>query len=186
MSDPFMGEITQMPYTFAPKDYAFCQGQFLTVSDNQALFSLLGDTFGGNGRTNFALPDLRSRVPVGMGTYQGYEGFVHDYRWGERGGVEKVNLSQSQLGQHTHALKCAAVDGDTHVPRDNSALAQTPVLPAQGFIAADAFAPYSGTHLVLAPQSSSSVGGGLSHVNVQPYLAIQFAIALDGIYPPRN
>ena len=164
MAEPFLSEIRLMSFNFAPKGWAFCNGQLLPINQNQALFSLLGTTFGGNGQTNFALPNLQGRTPIHVGS---------GHSLGEQGGEQAHTLSISELPTHTHLL---------NVSRDN-ATASTPssgVLMAQASI--DMYR--SPTHLVaLGAGSVSNTGGSQAHLNMQPFLTVSFCIALQGIFP---
>jgi microcystin-dependent protein len=173
MSEVFIGQIILVPYNFAPRGFAFCQGQILPISQNTALFSLLGTTYGGNGQTTFALPDLRGRVPNGTGQGPG----LSNYDLGQVGGVESVTLTQNEMPQHTHALRCFSDDGNQGNPNPNI-LATSGAAPP----------PYSNQ----APDSSMAAtaiglaGGSQPHNNLQPYLTLNYCIALEGIFPSRN
>lgn len=171
MSDPFLGEIRIFAGNFAPQGWAFCSGQLLAVSDYDALFSLLGTTYGGNGQTTFALPDLRGRVPLHMGTGPG----LSNRQIGANGGTENVTLQTQQMPGHTHVL----------VASENLA-SQT---SAQGNLLAKSTNVdlYSGDTPdgALATQSIGNAGGNQSHSNIMPYLSVNFIISLFGIYPSR-
>jgi microcystin-dependent protein len=180
MSDPFLGQITLFPYSFAPQGWIECQGQILPISQYAALFSLLGTQFGGNGTSNFALPDLQGRVAVGMG--QTPPGSLYDM--GENGGVENVTLLYLSMPSHTHSLNALAADGGTNNPA--GAVLATAALGAprdqdRGNIYATG-AP--ATSLVQA--SIAQTGGGQPHNNVQPLLALRYCIALAGVFPSRG
>jgi microcystin-dependent protein len=165
MGTPYMSEIRIMSFNFPPKGWAFCNGQFLPINQNQALFSLLGTTYGGNGQTTFALPDLRGRVPIHMGA-----GFIE----GEAGGQEAHTLTLSELPAHTHQLNGSATNADVVTPVGN-VLAQSSQLygpPAQ--------------FTTLDPSTNGVVGGSQAHQNMQPYLTLSFCIALQGIFPSRS
>ncbi|GAA1544000.1 phage tail protein [Nocardioides humi] len=175
MADPFVAEIRIFPFNFAPRGWAWCDGQLLPLSQNTALFSLLGTTYGGNGQSNFALPDLHGRAPMHPGQGPGLS--LHDL--GETGGSETVTLLESEIPSHTHPLR-ANTDGvaDTSAPS-----------------AAAAFAPSSGGTLYqstatggeyLAAEALSPAGSSQPHNNMQPYLTFYFCIALQGVYPPRS
>lgn len=166
MTEPFLAEIRAFSFNFAPRGWAMCDGQLLAINQNQALFSLLGTTYGGDGRTNFALPDLRGRVPIHIG-----EGHVQ----GERAGEQSHTLAAAEMPQHTHALQAASATGDTPVAPGNL-LADS---PSQLYAAANALT-------ALHPTSVTSSGGGQAHPNMQPYLSLNFCIALQGIFPSRN
>ena len=165
MAEPFLSEIRIMSFGFAPKGWAMCNGQLLPINQNQALFSLLGTTFGGDGRVNFALPDLRDRVPIHVG--QGHT-------LGERGGEEAHTLSIAELPTHRHVLQASASNGATPVPTGN-------VLASAGNL----YGP-AGSLVALTPASVANVGGSQAHLNMQPFLVLSFCIALQGIFPSPN
>lgn len=169
MSEPFLAEIKLMSFNFAPKGWALCDGQILPINQNQALFSLLGTTYGGDGQTSFALPDLRGRAPAHTGNGLGL---------GQRGGEERHTLSISELPQHAHQARAsgapATVNSISGSGTDVAAVAGTNIY-------GDATNPTA-----LNAGSISSVGGGQSHENMQPYIALNFCIALQGIFPSRN
>lgn len=186
MAEPFIGEIKLMAFTFAPRDYAFCNGQIIPVSQNTALFSLLSNTFGGNGVNNFGLPDLRGRTPVGFG--QSPLGTA--YTWGAVGGVPTVTLQQTEMPSHGHTVAAvteastatgAAAKANSPNPAGNM-LASMDAASDGKVYTADTEGPMKD----LCPKAVSSVGGGLHHNNLQPYLATNFCIALQGAYPSRN
>lgn len=167
MAEPFLSEIRIMSFGFPPKGWAFCDGQLLPINQNQALFSLLGTTFGGDGRVNFGLPDLRGRVPIHVGS---------GHTLGDRGGEQAHTLSIAELPAHTHLLRASSSDGDTPVPASN-------ILAASG--ATQVFGP--ATDLTsLSPSSVTNVGGSQAHLNMQPFLVLNFSIALQGIFPSPN
>lgn len=170
MADPFVAEIRIFPFNFAPKGWAWCDGQILPLSQNTALFSLLGTTYGGNGNSNFALPDLQGRAPMHPGQGPGLS--LHDL--GETGGSETVTLLQSEIPVHTHSL---------HVVADDNGLSDAPqgALPARAPIYAS-----TGATVSMAPQVIAPVGGDQPHNNLQPYLTFYFNIALQGVFPPRT
>jgi microcystin-dependent protein len=173
MSEPFLGEIRVVPYNFAPKGWAFCQGQLLAISQNTALFSLLGTTYGGNGITTFALPDLRGRVGVHVGQGPG----LSPYDLGQEGGIETVTLTANQLPPHSHPVNCVDGTGDQYAPNNFIWAEDAGQSPQYGATkAADAMAAN-----IVAPS-----GGGLPHNNIQPYLALNYAIALQGIFPQHS
>ena len=191
MSDPFIGQITLFAGNFAPRGYAFCDGQLLEIDSNSALFFLLGTIYGGDGRNNFALPDLRSRVPIGFGQGQG----LSNRRLGERGGTERVALTTAAVPAHTHAQGTttltatlrghAATDADASVPAPGNVFSrlQSPVT-----VAAYSDSEANQT-LITGPQLSASVGsagGGAAHENRQPLLALNYIIALTGIFPSEG
>lgn len=166
MAEPFIGEIRAMSFNFPPKGWAFCNGQELPINQNQALFSLLGTTFGGDGQTTFALPDLRGRVPIHAGS-----GHVP----GERAGEQSHTLSNAEMPAHTHVATATSATADTPVPTGNL------LATASGEIYAD---PASLTPL--NPGTIGNAGGSQPHQNMQPFLTITFCIALLGIFPSRN
>ncbi len=172
MADPFVAEIRIFPFNFAPKGWAWCDGQLLPLSQNTALFSLLGTTYGGNGQSNFALPDLQGRAPMHPGQGPGLS--LHDL--GETGGSDTVTLLESEMPAHSHVLTASAAD----------ALDQSPIGSqlATG-IAIGAYAP-PGPLVQLAPQALPPAGGDQPHNNLQPYLTFYFCIALQGVFPPRT
>lgn len=167
MSQPFLAEIKIISWNFAPKGWAFCNGQFLPINQNQALFSLLGTTFGGNGQTNFALPDFRGRIPIHQG-----QGFL----LGQAAGQEFHTVISSEMPAHNHLLNASNLtDGtNTNIPQNN--------FPANDPV--NAYRTDSNT--TFAPQSVSNVGGSQPHENRQPFLVLNFIIALIGIFPSRN
>lgn len=169
MAEPFLAEIRIMSFDFPPKGWALCNGQLLPINQNQALFALLGTTYGGDGRVNFALPDLRGRVPVHFGA-----GFTQ----GTRGGEQAHTLTQSEMPQHIHFQQASTQVGNASPPRpSNNILADS--APSLGY--------NGGTGLVaLNPLTVTNIGGSQAHDNMQPYLTVSFCIALQGIFPSRN
>ena len=168
--NPFVGEILAVPYDFAPNHWALCAGQLMPISQNTALFSLLGTTYGGDGKSTFALPDLRGRTPVSSGQLPG--GSFYDL--GQVGGEEQVTLTVSQLPSHNHPVYGTTNNGSTGVPSGVWAT-QTRV---------NVFSSSGNT--TMAPQVLAPVGGGQPHDNRSPYLALNYVIALQGIFPARN
>ena len=167
MSEPFLGEIKIISWNYAPKGWAFCNGQFLPINQNQALFALLGTTYGGNGQTTFALPDFRGRAPIHVGA-----GFIQ----GQKGGETAHTLTVSEMPQHTHVAQAYSQNGDSVVPTGNTL----------GTVN-NLYAPFGGGGVVsLPPGTIGNVGGSQPHLNMQPYLALNFIIALIGIFPSRN
>jgi microcystin-dependent protein len=166
--DPYLGEIRLVPFTFAPKGWALCAGQLLPINQNQALFALLGTNFGGDGRTTFALPDLRGRVPVGAG--QGAGG--SNYQVGSNGGEETVKLTVSQLPPHAHPVRADSAASTTKNP--------TGAVPASGG------AYGATTNAKMKAGMLGQTGGGQAHDNRQPYLSLNYIIALQGIFPSQN
>jgi microcystin-dependent protein len=177
MSTPFLAQIEIFSFNFAPKGWAQCNGQLLPINQNQALFSLLGTQFGGNGQTTFGLPDMRSRIPISMGTNV----------IGTAGGQENHTLTQSEMAQHTHVLNGDAVSTDvTTSPGASSVLgkAQGAITP-NGTFTVDLYSTNAPTN-TLAPGVVTNAGGSQAHTNIQPYLALNFCIALQGLFPSRN
>jgi len=171
MSDPFVAEIRIFPFNFAPRGWAFCNGQLMAISQNTALFSLLGVTYGGDGRTTFALPHLQGSVPIQPGQGPG----LSNYDLGETGGSETVTLLTSEMPAHSHALQASIGLAAGRDPT-NAAMARS-----RG---ANAYGP--ATSLVtMSPQALAVAGGSQPHNNLQPYLTLNFCIALQGIYPSR-
>jgi microcystin-dependent protein len=174
MADPFVAEIRIFPFNFAPRGWAWCDGQLLPLSQNTALFSLLGTTYGGNGKSNFALPDLQGRAPMQPGQGPGLS--LHDL--GETGGSETVSLLESEIPSHSHALNAQVPPADSATPQGNS-LARV--------IGATPYLPPAGAPLVnMAFESLAPAGGDQPHNNLQPYLTFYFNIALQGVFPPRG
>jgi microcystin-dependent protein len=164
MAEPFLSELRLMSFNFAPKGWALCNGQLLPINQNQALFSLLGTTFGGDGRVNFALPDLRGRVAIHVGS---------GHTLGERGGEQAHTLSIAEIPTHTHVLQASTVTANAPIPTN------------------DVFAPTGGNQFfgppnnLVALQSGTvtNVGGSQAHLNMQPFTVLSFCIALQGIFP---
>ena len=176
MSDPFIGQIMITPYSFAPRGFAQCNGQLLPVTQNQALFALLGTRYGGNGTANFQLPNLQGRTPYGMGISQSSG---TQYPIGQSGGSETVTLTNNQLPAHTH-MACFSASPGTTRGQANGLFGNTGTSAL--------YTPYTaGSNQVpLAPGSVSPDGGGQPHSNMQPYSVLNFCIALVGIYPTRG
>ena len=171
MSEPFLAEIKIIGFNFAPRGWAFCDGQILPINQNQSLYSLMGTTFGGDGRTSFGLPDLRGRSPIGIGD---------GTQWGERGGQESVALTEAQMPGHTHAFNIATAGATL---RQNAP-------PSGGGVMANAnidmYRPPGGATQVFDAGSVSSEGNNQTHDNMQPYLTLSYIIALQGLFPSRN
>jgi microcystin-dependent protein len=175
MADPFVAEIRIFPFNFAPRGWAFCDGQLLSLSQNTALFSLLGTTYGGNGKSNFALPDLQGRAP--MHPDQGPGLSLHDL--GETGGSETVTLLESEIPSHGHALRASSDAADTNQPAG--------ALVAQPFGRGNNLFNSTTSPLVaMSNQAIAPAGGDAPHNNLQPYLTFNFCIALQGVFPPRG
>jgi microcystin-dependent protein len=166
MAEPFLSEIRICSFNFPPKGWALCDGQLLPINQNQPLFSLLGTTYGGDGRVNFGLPDLQGRTPIHMGD---------GHTLGERGGEQGHTLSISEIPTHTHRLNAAVSDASTSIPNGN--------------LLARADHDHYGdarNMAALAPLSVSNMGGSQAHLNMQPFLTLNFCIALQGIFPSQT
>lgn len=175
MADPFVAEIRIFPFNFAPKGWAWCDGQLLPLSQNTALFSLLGTTYGGDGKSTFALPNLQGRAPMHPGQGPGLS--LRDL--GESGGSETVTLLESEIPAHAHAVRAVSDPGELQVPSSQRALARSQN--------AQAYQSTTGQNLVAtAPESLAPAGGDAPHNNMQPYLTFHFCIALQGVFPPRT
>ncbi len=169
MSDQFLGEIRIFPFNFPPKGWAFCNGQLMPLSQNTALFSLLGTTYGGDGKSTFALPDLRGRIPIHHGQGAGLQNYI----LAEAGGAEQITLTQQQIPAHTHPLLATTAVGTAASPQGG-------VLAASGSSNVYRQGPSS---VALSNQTVGPVGGSQPHTNLQPYLCITFIISLFGIFP---
>jgi len=165
MSEPFLGELKLISWNFPPKGWAFCNGQLLPINQNQALFSILGTTYGGDGRVNFALPDQRGRIPIHVG---------RGHTIGEKGGEQAHTLSIAELPTHTHSLQATNTDAATNDPN--------------GAVLANATASYHAPTKLTAlnPGSVTNIGGSQAHLNMQPFLTLTFCIALQGLFPSPN
>jgi microcystin-dependent protein len=166
MAEPFLSEIRIMSFNFAPKGWAMCNGQLLPINQNQALFSLLGTTFGGDGRVNFALPDNRGRTPIHVGS---------GHTLGERGGEQAHTLSIAELPTHTHLVNATSNPADLNVASNTTRLGavNNGYTPATNLVA-------------MSPQEVTNIGGSQAHLNMQPFLTLNFCIALQGIFPSPN
>lgn len=170
MAEPFLSEIRMMSFSFPPKGWALCNGQLLPINQNQALFSLLGTTFGGDGRVNFALPDLRARTPIHVGAA---------HTLGERGGEQSHTLTIAELPTHAHTLSASNSGANAPVPNN----AGTGLVPANS--PDQLYGP--ATNLVATNAGSvTNTGGSQAHLNLQPFLTLSFCIALQGIFPSPN
>jgi microcystin-dependent protein len=167
MAEPFLSEIRIMSFGYAPRGWALCNGQLLPINQNQALFSLLGTTYGGDGRVNFALPDLRSRVPIHVG---------NGHTLGERGGEQAHTLSISETPGHVHVLSASPSGGNQPVPTGN-VLASSAPNPIYGPVQ---------NLTTLNPGTVTNTGGSQAHLNMQPFLTLNFCIALQGIFPSQS
>lgn len=165
MAEPFLSEIRLMSFVFAPKGWALCNGQLLPINQNQGLFSLLGTTFGGDGRVNFALPDLRGRVPIHVGS---------GHTLGEKGGEQAHTLSVAELPTHAHVWSGTSAAASTNTPSASLVLAQS--------TGENAWGPASNL-VAMSPSTVLNVGGSQAHLNMQPFLTLSFCIALQGIFP---
>ncbi len=165
MAEPFLSEIRMMSFVFAPQGWALCNGQLLPINQNQALFSLLGTTFGGDGRVNFALPDLRGRIPIHVGG---------SHTLGERGGESAHTLSIAELPTHAHVASAAQAN------------ASTPVATGNMFGASNNMYGPPTNFTSLSPATITNVGGSQAHLNLQPFLTLSFCIALQGIFPSQT
>lgn len=172
MSEPFLGEIRVFAGNFAPRGFALCNGQLLPINQNTALFSLLGTTYGGNGQTTFALPNLQDRFPMHWGQGAG----LSSRALGELSGVATVTLQESEIPAHTHGLQASGANATASTPAAGNALAVSQATvygPPQDLVA-------------LASETLAPTGGSTPHTNVQPFLAVTYLIALQGIFPSRN
>lgn len=180
MSNPFLAEIRIFPFNFAPKGWAFCQGQLMSLSANTALFSLLGTTYGGDGKSNFKLPDLQGRAPMHPGQGPGLS--LHDL--GETGGSPTVSLLESEIPGHSHAMNVedgGRISGQAGIPSNALLTKVGSTGPANAY--------FNGAATGLSQMASQSIapaGGNQPHNNLQPYLTLNFCIALQGVFPPRS
>ena len=170
MSEPFLAEIRIVGFNFAPRGWAFCDGQLLPINQNQSLYSLLGTTYGGDGRTSFALPDLRSRTAIHRGD---------GYQLGQKGGAETVALSAAEIAEHTHSAQ-ASSNAANQRPIDSQAILAK-ATPDTDMLYGDSAALVS-----LTSHTIANVGGGQAHNNMQPYTTLSYCIALQGLFPSRN
>lgn len=168
MSEPFLGEIKIMSFGFPPKGWAMCNGQLLPINQNQGLFSLLGTTYGGDGRVNFGLPNLQVRTPIHVG---------NGHTLGERGGEQAHTLSISEIPTHTHTASAANVAATSNAPSNARMISQS--------VGANMYAAASNLQ-AMVPQALAAVGGSQPHINMQPYLTLNFCIALQGIFPSQT
>ena len=167
MSEPFLAQISIVGFNFPPRGWAFCDGQILPINQNQSLYSLIGTTYGGDGRTSFALPDLRSRTPIHMNAPQ---------QLGNKGGSETTTLSVAEIAAHTHVARAQNAIGDTSDPEGHM-LAETSV---------DLYHEATTALATMHSGTITNTGGGQAHDNMQPYLTLSFTIALQGLFPSRN
>jgi microcystin-dependent protein len=174
MATPFVGEIRIFAGNFAPRGYAFCNGQLLPISQNQALFSLIGTFYGGDGKATFALPDLRGRVPIHMGQGPGLSPYVQ----GQLGGAENVTLLSTQIPAHSHPVNAIAAGGNSASPSGS--------LPAIESTGTSLDYSSGGANATMSSAMIGGNSGGQPHSNIQPYLTVNFIIALQGVFPSRN
>jgi microcystin-dependent protein len=174
MADPFVAEIRIFGFNFAPKGWAFCDGQLMPISQNTALFSLLGTTYGGDGKSTFALPNLQGNAPMHWGQGPGLS--LHDL--GETGGSETVSLLESEIPAHAHAVRAAIDPAELNAPSPARSLARS----TSGF----AYQSSAAGLVEMAPAALAPAGGDQPHNNLMPYLTLNFCIALQGVYPPRG
>lgn len=172
MANPYLGEIRLFPYNFAPQGWAFCNGQIIPITQNTALFSLIGTFYGGNGSTNFALPDLRGRVAISSGQGPGLSSYVV----GEATGFETVTLTAGQLASHAHAVEASAA----------KATAKSPAGAVPGHTKADDYVAAPDGTTVMNAGMIAPAGGNQPHSNIQPLLVMNYCIAMQGIFPSRN
>lgn len=170
MSEPFLAEVRMVGFNFAPRGWAFCDGQILPINQNQSLYSLLGTTYGGDGRTSFALPDLRGRTPIHRGD---------GHTLGQKGGAETVTLTAAEIAAHTHTAKAISAPGNNAFP--DGRLLAAEALPEMAYRD-----PEAASMTALRSGTITNAGGGQAHNNMQPYLVVDFCIALQGLFPSRN
>jgi len=176
MGQPFVGEIRMFGGNFAPVGWAFCDGTLFPIAGNEVLFQLIGTTYGGDGQQTFALPDLRGRAPMHMGT--GSDGFPAVI--GESAGVESVTLTSQQIPAHSHSMNAAAA-GSTVSPQN-----ALPAVPSSSVTGLQTYAPTGGSRASLLPTMLQPIGGSQPHENHQPFLCVSFIISLFGIFPTQN
>lgn len=180
MATPFMSEIKIISWNYAPKGWSLCNGQFLPINQNQAMFSLLGTMYGGNGQTTFALPDLRGRVAVHVGN-----GYIE----GQTGGQTAHTITMSEMAAHNHTIgvdAATAAGSNVSTATTSSVLGQSIGQPSSGSSFTVAMYGSTGPAAALAPQTIGNAGGSQAHNNLQPYLVLNFVIALQGVFPSRN
>lgn len=170
MSEPFLAEVRIVGFNFAPRGWAFCDGQILPINQNQSLYSLLGTTYGGDGRTSFALPDIRGRTPIHVGRSDGGS----EHRLGQKSGEETHTLSANEMPQHRHVVFASSTEANANVPTGH-VLARSVETE-----------PYRDLTNPVSMQPPLNVGGGQAHENMQPYIALNYCIALQGLFPSRN
>lgn len=188
--EPFLGQITLFGGNFAPRGWAFCDGQLLAISQNNALFAILGTTYGGDGRTTFALPDLRGRAPIHAGTGPG----LSNYRLGQRGGIETVTLNVTEIPSHTHTatgqIKASITSGTTNDPNGNILSTAVTPIDRSTTVNSNIYTSANNANVNMAANgvgvTVGNTGGNLAHENRPPFLAINYIIALIGTFPSRN
>lgn len=174
MAEPFIGQIIHVPFTYAPRGYAYCNGQLLSIASNQALFSILGTTYGGDGRTTFALPNLQGRVPIGSGQGPGLSNRI----LGATGGEDAHTLVTGEIAAHNHTMYCDSQSGAAMTPGGN-------LFAQEGSGSAVLYSDQV-PNATMNPNAIGNTGGNQPHLNVMPTIAISFCIATQGIYPSRN
>lgn len=174
MSEPFLGQIIAVGFNFAPRGWAFCNGQLLPISQNDALFALIGTTYGGDGQTTFALPNLQSRIPIHQGQGPGLKNYV----LGQAAGTETVTLTVNQMPAHTHLASAVVANADQTVPTD--------ALWATESAGATTFYSDQASDGQMSPTAISQAGGSQPHDNLMPYLAVSYVIALEGVFPTQS
>jgi len=179
MSNPFLGEIRMFGFTFAPKGWAFCDGQILSIQQNTALFSLLGTTYGGNGTTTFSLPDLRGRSPLHFGQGPG----LSDYSLGQVAGEENVTLISTEMPSHNHLANARSSEADSLEPNSDGGFATTPDAIYSGLPEVDTNGAIKG---LMSPFALTFTGQNVPHQNMPPYTVINYSIAIQGVFPSRN
>jgi len=179
MSNPFLGEIRLFGGNFNPRGWAFCAGQLLPISENDALYALLGTTFGGDGQVTFGLPDLRGRIPIGQGTGAGLSSYVV----GQESGTETVTLITNQIPTHTHTVSASSADATATTP--TNAVPARPSSATVGYLYLSSAASGT-TDAPPAAASISAAGGNQPHDNIMPSLVLNYIIALEGVFPSRN
>jgi len=177
MSQPYVGEIRMFGGNFPPNGWALCQGQLLPISENDVLFQLIGTTYGGDGQSTFALPNLASRVPMHMGTFQGIT-----FQIGQAAGSETVTLTTQQIPVHNHMAEATTSAGTAAIPSNSTILGSEGPIPNS----ANVYLPYvNASQITLANQTIGQTGGNQPHDNIQPYLTLNFIISLFGIFPTQ-
>ena len=173
MADPFVAEIRIFPFTFPPKGWAFCNGQLLPISQNTALFALLGTFYGGDGKSTFGLPNLQASAPI----HQGQGSGLSEYFIGQQGGSQTVSLIESEMPAHTHSLQANGAPADLQLPAPDRAMARSN--------GGNAYKTPGGALTQLAPQALAPAGGDAPHNNMMPFLTFNFNIAMQGVFPQR-